>query len=761
MKNIVPDTVKDFLAPIRFRGHAKMLLWLGLALPALSGCTLADPPTSGSSSALPATARSNPAPSAAWVDPSYGAWHSCVMGGGGFLLNTMIAPSNPKRIYVHGDMDGLFRSDDGGNSWRMIHGGLDVKDGHYEYAGVAVDPHDPDKVAIAFGSKEGSQQGIFISADAGNTWTKTLNVRFLGNGPFSWAGTRIAGVQSGLMVTASEGTGVWRSENEGRTWQDCGLHNIYFTDVYFDRTNAKRIWLCAAPVQLDSSPSGKLAGGEYRSDDSGKTWTKLTDDAPFEIVQDPMNAHVLYGLCDTTVKRSLDLGATWQDFSDGLSPPSAHSGGAPFRAIGMGPDFTLVVQSDMRMIYRLSSGQSRWQKIEPVYKLAGWRFGFHAPPATDASSISVSPLDHNHWYLTDEFGFYQSWDAGKTWTPSNHGIETTVIHTIVQDPSNLSHAYLGAGDVGFWWSDDAGRVMNQTNSSSAGWVGNIKCIDASAKMPSRVYAVGGVGWKSDRVYVSKDGGRSVSLLTMQGTGLPDEPFACNSIVVDPNDPDSVYLATSAVIGAAVGGIYHSTDGGKSWAWMGQGLPLGKAVFQENIWWGGRELAMGPDGTLLAISANCGSAYRFDKSRGMWLAVSLPAVGGIYSVVADLQTPGRFYVCEVGNETQPGSTDGGLFRTDDSGTSWKQLRTGSTHAVVVDRGVKNRIAASTGQGVLLSADGGNAWTILEKLPNRGYYDSLAFAGNRLLAGTGGNGAFWIDLQSSKPAPVALSAKNPVH
>ena len=719
-------------------------------LPLCLAALLASLPLSGSL-ADPAAADDHAArPTAAWTDPTYGGWHSCVIGGGGYLIDTLIAPSDPKRMYLHGDMDGLFRSDDAGNTWRMIHGGMPIKGGHYEFAGFAVNPKNADEIVVASGSPEApDQSGIFLSGDGGKTWIKTLQAQFMGNGAFRWAGSRIGGRagKGGLLVTATEGTGVWRSEDGGRMWQSVGLMGVFFTDVHFDRTDPNRIWLCAQ-AQAD----WKLAGGEYRSDDGGRTWTKLADIAPFEIVQDPTNARVLYGLGDAGVQRSVDEGATWQDFSDGLPVgPNDHLGAQPFRAIGAGPDFTLVVQNDTKKIFRLDNGQTRWQTITPTFRRDGWRFNFFSPPANDASSIAVSPTDRSHWYLTDEFGIYQSWDSGRTWTPSNRGIEVTVIHALTQDPAEPARVYLGAGDIGFWWSDDAGAALTQTVSAGAGWVGNIKCIDAAPKQSGRIYAVGGEGWKSNRIYVSDDGGKSVSLLPMHGTGLPTEPFACNSIVADPTDSNSVYVTTSTTIGASSGGVYHSVDGGKSWAWAGQGLPLGKTVFQGNIWWGGRELAMGPDGSLLAISANCGSAYRFDRAASTWARINLPPVGGIYAIAADLTTPGRFYVGEIGNDAQPGNTEGGLFRTDDGGATWKKILAGSVHAVAVDRGVPSRIAASTQGGVSVSPDGGATWTLLEPLPNRGSYDSLAFAGNRILAGTGGNGAFWRDLRDRKIAP----------
>ncbi len=695
--------------------------------------TLADPPTNTPGGAV----------AAPWADPSYGAWHSSVMGGGGNLDNLLISPSDPNRIYAHGDMDGLFRSDDAGKSWRIIHGGMDIYQGHYEFSGIAINPRNADQLAVAVGYQYGPRQGVFISDDGGKTWTKTLSARYLGNSKYRYAGTRIAGScgPNGHLVTASEGSGLWRSVDGGRTWEHCGYDNIYFTDVYIDRTNPDRVWACAEPVTLQGGEYSDLAGGLYRSDDGGKTWAKLTDDSPFTVIQDPVSAGTLYGLFHDTVRRSTDNGATWQDFNAGLPAPLTTTSGPPdFLAIGTGPKFVTILQRHPMTIYRLDAGQSQWKAIKPTFSLADWRITFTRPPADDPSRVIVSPTDPNHWYMTDEWGMYQSFDAGQTWTATNRGIETTVIHAVAQDASNPAHAYLGAGDVGFWYSDDAGTAFTQTNSHAAEWLGNVKCITSSPKNASRVYAAGGVGWQANRVYVSEDGGKSMTLL--HPTGLPTA--AWESIVVDPNDPNSVYLATSAPVTASSGGVYHSADGGHTWTYMSAGLPVGKKAFGDNIWWGGNELAMGPDGTLIAASAGSNTVYRFDRTGGAWTPLVMPHHGGLFATAADPHTPGRFFVCVEGNEHGPSVAGGGLYRTDDAGATWKSVLPGSVHAVAVDVAVKNRVAASTTAGVFYSADGGDTWTPFDKLPNDWAFDCMAFAGNRVIVGTGGNGAFWSDL-----------------
>jgi hypothetical protein len=67
-------------------------------------------------------------------------------------------------------------------------------------------------------------------------------------------------------------------------------------------------------------------------------------------------------------------------------------------------------------------------------------------------------------------------------------------------------------------------------------------------------------------------------------------------------------------------------------------------------------------------------------------------------------------------------------------------------------VKGRVAAGTEDGVILSLDGGNTWRALDKqLPYR-INNMVAFAGERLIVGTGGNGAFWMPLSPRGRQPV---------
>lgn len=81
--------------------------------------------------------RAESAPGGTPVYRDYGAWRSGAFGGGGFLQNIIFAPSDPRMLYTYVDVGGLYRSADGGRTWRMLHGSLPARDGAYSVRGLA------------------------------------------------------------------------------------------------------------------------------------------------------------------------------------------------------------------------------------------------------------------------------------------------------------------------------------------------------------------------------------------------------------------------------------------------------------------------------------------------------------------------------------------------------------------------------------------------------------------------------------------------
>lgn len=716
------------------------------------------------------TALASAAPAATEPMFTYGPWHHSIIGGGGYVQNVVLAPSDPLRAYSYVDNSGIFRSDDGGRTWRMIHAGLPAAFGIYDVRGVIVDPRNADKIVAAIGGQWDEPKGIFVSDDGGGTWQQTLKACFFGSDEFRSAGFILQRRpdQPDELLAASGKTGVFRSTDNGRTWTHLGMDGLYPTDLKYDAARPARVWMCALPVKLTSGMyRDPLAGGFFRSDDGGATWKKLADTSPEEILQDPKDRGRIYGTFgETAIRTSTDGGETWTDFGAGLA--LAKPGEKPnythenrYRALAAGPDF-IVAGSANGSFYRLDCGQTTWRKIEREgveQKYAGreWfaseALGVRGHFGQALGSITVDPKQPDRWFFTDFYGVYQTVDGGRHWALSSDGIDATVLFSLAQDPADPAIVHMGMADNGHFRSDDGGvRFIREPTGNQ-----NAKCLSVSPADPARLYAMGSglggdlAGMKSVQVWVSSDRGQTWVASPMIGLPPMGTRCAC-TIEPDSRDPMVAYLGLCGSGGRDNGGVWRTEDGGRSWKWFSDGLPEGKWFFRAHVWNIGREIAAGPDGTVVVFGSE--GVWRRAAADAKWTRAEKQPSGGPNAVVADPKHPGRFYLAAEGN-------GGGVFRSDDAGRTWTNIYKGSSRHVAVDAANPDRIAAGLLDGVVYSLDAGHTWTEADRrLPYR-FQPLVAFAGDRLLAGTVGNGCFWIALTPAGEKPVQARPVTPAY
>ena len=245
-----------------------------------------------------------------WINISDGYFQSSSIGA------IAIAPSNPNIIYVgtgehavRGVMsspgDGLYRSDDGGQSWTHI--GL-AKTQHISK--ILVDPRHPEHLWVAaqgatFGKSR--HRGVFKSEDGGQNWThvlyanETSGAADLSINPENprimiatlWDHQRTAwSIRSG-----GPGSGIYRSTDGGNNWEklSSGLPTeIGKAGVAYSPANPNVIYANIEAKQ----------GGVYQSEDGGDSWTYLSNDPRTtgrawyysKIVASPHNEQAFYVL---------------------------------------------------------------------------------------------------------------------------------------------------------------------------------------------------------------------------------------------------------------------------------------------------------------------------------------------------------------------------------------------------------------------------------------------------------------------------------
>ena len=243
-----------------------------------------------------------------------------------------VAPSNPRLLYAgtgEADMrsdiaqgDGMYRSADGGRTWTHI-GLADSQ----QIGRVLVDPRNPDRVYVAaLGHPYGpnAERGVFRSLDGGRSWKKVLgkgddtgaiDLAFEPGHPevlyaALWQTRRTP--WEVYPPSSGPGSGLYKSSDGGDTWAPVGKGLP---------AKPGRIGIAVAPSRPErvyAIVDALEGGGLYRSDDAGATWTKTSGDARIwgrgwyfgGITVEPQNPDVVYS-CNTAVFRSTDGGRTF------------------------------------------------------------------------------------------------------------------------------------------------------------------------------------------------------------------------------------------------------------------------------------------------------------------------------------------------------------------------------------------------------------------------------------------------------------------
>jgi photosystem II stability/assembly factor-like uncharacterized protein len=596
-----------------------------------------------------------------------------------------VAPSNPNIIYVgtgESDMrsdivqgDGMYKSVDAGKTWTHI----GLKDSQ-QIAMIRVDPHNPNRVFVAaLGHPYGpnAERGVFRSLDGGKTWKKVL-------GPNDDTGAIDIIFKPGdaNVIYASlwqtrrppwniyppsngPGSGLYKSTDGGNTWTHIEGHG-------FPSKNLGRIGIAisaAAPDRIYAIVDAE-EGGLYRSDDAGKTWKKTSGDPRIwqrgwyfgQITADPKNPDRVYAM-NTIELRSDDGGKTflpvkgdptgddyhelWIDPNDpdrqimGVDQGAiiTTNGGKTWSSWYNQPTAQMYhVSTDNRFPYRVYGAQQdsgaaavpsrstyeatiNMQQFHEV--TAGGESGMIAPDPDDPDIVyggTVEKLDlktkqtrdvdptladpdiYRHtWTLplafnavdkdTLYFGNQRLWqtrDGGEHWTaispdlsrpdpavPSNldaptvannlhQGPRRGVVYSIGSSPLNAKLLWAGTDDGLIWRTDDAGaHWSNVTPKQLTAWskVGNIapSHFDQDAAFAS--VDRHRLDDRKPYIYRTTDGGKTWTAIV---DGIPDGDFV-DVVREDPVKRGLLYAGTDF-------GIFVSFDDGDHWHPLQQNLP---------------------------------------------------------------------------------------------------------------------------------------------------------------------------------------------
>jgi photosystem II stability/assembly factor-like uncharacterized protein len=424
-----------------------------------------------------------------------------------------LAPSSPD-VVVAGTLTGVFRSDDGGASWRRL-----SPEGHQELRhveSVAVDPTDPDVVYA------GTWHLPWKTEDGGRTWRLVPAGMIADSDVFTLTLDRLAP----RTIYATACTGIYRSLDAGSRWVK--LRGIPASSR---RTRS----FVQDPARPDTLYAGTTEG-LWASDDAGSSWRLLTPTLVVNSVVVLPGGTVLLGSEGAGVLRSADRGRTWTASNEGFST----------RFVSR-----IVFSRDGRRVYAGTLGDRRHGGVFAAPGPGGpWRpLG---PGLEGREVLSLAVAGDDVLAGTDDGVFLWAPHPG-TWNRVRVTAKGIDLHPRVTDVLAVTdQVFLAASSAGLLRSADAGLTWDRLG---LGLGGAVTALAAPAGRPAPVVAATPLG-----VFASHDLGRR-----WEPIAPPFSRTAIHTLAFLPGSESVVFATTPR-------GLFKSVDGGRSWFRAGRGLP---------------------------------------------------------------------------------------------------------------------------------------------------------------------------------------------
>lgn len=528
--------------------------------------------------------------------------------------------------------------------------------------------------------------GVWKTQDGGNNW-KNISDKYFGG---SIGAVAVAPSDNGILYVGegensmrgnvSEGlSGMWKSEDGGRSWMNIGLKDTrHITRIIIHPKNPDIVWVAAVGHLFGANQQR----GVYKTTDGGKNWKQVlfANDlaGAVDLVMEPENPKVFYATTWRVIRtphsmesggegsglwKSVDGGDTWKNISRKKGLPTDTLGILGVAVSPSNPDRVYtIIESKTGGLFRSDDAGESWTKVnsENDIRQRAWYY----------SKVFVDPKNENTVYVLN-VDFLRSTDGGKTFQDINtlHGDH----HDLWIDPADGNRMIIG-DDGGAQISFDAGAnwstYLNQPTAQ-------IYRVSTDNHFPYRI--LGAQQDNSTIRIMSKTYGNAITENDWEPTAGSESGY----VVADPLNPDVVYGGN---YGGYLSRLDHKTGENRAVSvWpdnpMGSGADVLKYRFQWNFpifFSPNNPKALYAAGNILFKTTNEGQSWeaispdltRNDKSRqkpsgGIITKdnTSVEYYGTIFTATESAYEPNLLWV---------GSDDGLLHVSKDGGKNWANV-----------------------------------------------------------------------------------------
>ncbi|MDB4874782.1 MAG: repeat-containing glycosyl hydrolase [Gemmatimonadetes bacterium] len=504
-------------------------------------------------------------------------------------IDVALDPSNPRIMYAAlwhlertpwgftagGGRSGLWKSIDGGDTWKDISFNPGIPKNPLGRIGISVSPVNPQRVYATIESPpEDSTGGIFRSDDAGATWQRTSGDQRWMVRPFYYSVVTADPANENTMYVMNLGT--WRSTDGGRT----------FTRLRLPHGDTHALWIDPKDPQRMISGND---GGATISFDGGEIWSSIMNQPTaqfYHVTTDDQWPYRIYGAQqdNTTLSirsRSDDGVITaddWYPVGGGESGYIAPKPGNPNIVIA-GTYTGTMTRYDVRT--KQAKDISVWLNnydgwaARDVPNRFQWTYPItyskHDPTVlyTAASKLFRSTNDGDSWEaISPDLTLHDPKTLGPAGGPITYDMTGTEwyasIFAFAESPLNADVLWAGSDDGLVHVSRDRSKTWTNVTPPFPGKFTRVSIIEASRFDPGTAYLAANRYQLDDfkpYLFRTTDYGKSWRQIT---SGIPEGAYT-RTIREDPVRRGLLYAGTET-------GVYFSTDDGARWMPLQLNLP---------------------------------------------------------------------------------------------------------------------------------------------------------------------------------------------
>jgi len=479
----------------------------------------------------------------------------------GRIMSIAVHPTNADIAYVGAASGGIFKTTDRGLTWRPVADHLSAM----HVASLTIDPANPDLIYAGTGEiyapgEEYGYDGLFVSRDAGVSWTK-LAENATGGLPGAVSAI-VIDPRDGAHLFAGSSSGVFESHDGGVSWKrlvEAYVQGLVMragdpnglvasasnTQVFVTRDGGK-VWTARAGFDIQSGlpDNNPWFTRLTLSESSGKTNLYGSPSVLYLVMTEPFRMY-----------RSTDGGEYWHEL-----------GRLPFG--GSARNYAVVAHpTDADTVY--VAGTSLYRSTD-----GGYSFTTVNLPYFEVRAMSFAPSNPKVIYLATDTGMLVSSDGGYDWTPRNKGLAATQWHD----------AAIAADGTIYGAVQDHSLLRYRDGVFTQGFWGDAREVESDAVNASRIYARApekGIGRSTDH---------GASFAPINGdfmhTGMLRE------LTADPAASGTLFVAYGP-------SLYWSQDAGDRWYLLGSAGSSSNIVKIEVI--AGTVFVARADGSAHAVS----------------------------------------------------------------------------------------------------------------------------------------------------------------